>query len=258
MKKNHNSSRDLIYVHLNEQENYVMSYGIEFEEFARSLSDVMANLLLLKHGFDDGELNRHTLLEYVPYEKLNKLLSDDVYNYGDFCWIDFEELDGLNELPGQTIAELLYLGHLKEHLKAPFYNYLGNRFVYLAHDDGWYNKTYYRDMADFYRLLSQLIPEKLSEIKPEKSLLGLRKKGSFPPVPQEAISYMKDMMREGAVISIRQTDQNRARIEIPIWVIGDFANMDDMYEEYESIAKEKCEAKLVFDKKTREWKLYAR
>ena len=43
------------------------------------------------------------------------------HGYGDFCWIDFEEEEALNELPSQAIAELLYLGHLKEHLKLPFY-----------------------------------------------------------------------------------------------------------------------------------------
>ena len=39
---------------------------------------------------------------------------DGVYNYGDFCWVDFDEMEGLNELPGQILAELLYLGHVKE------------------------------------------------------------------------------------------------------------------------------------------------
>ena len=43
---------------------------------------------------------------------------------------------------------------LKNYLRPPFYSYLGNRYVYLAHDDGWYNKTYYRDLNDFYNLLS--------------------------------------------------------------------------------------------------------
>jgi hypothetical protein len=49
--------------------------------------------------------------------------------------------------------------------------------------------------------------------------------------------------------------QNRFRIELPMWVIGDFANMDDMYEEYEKSTKRPSEAKLIFDKKSREWKV---
>ena len=38
-------------------------------------------------------------------------------------------------------------------------------------------------------------------------------------------------------------------------MIGDFDLMDDMYEEYEQIVREPAHAKLIFDKKAKEWKL---
>lgn len=248
-----NDIRDLVYVHLNENEHYVLSYGVEFKEFVSTHLDLINNILLLKHGFDDGDLNMHTLLEYVPQMRLKKLIQDDVYSYGDFCWIDFEEIEGLNELPGHELAELLYLGHIKEHLKPPFYNYLRNRFVYLAHDDGWWNKVYYRHINDFYRLLSDVISEKLSRIKLEKNLLGIKKKRSYASVHKEVILSLKGMMKEGLLFSIKDAKQNRLRIELPIYVIGDFLNMDDMYDEYERVKKGYPDGKLVYDKKTREW-----
>lgn len=58
-------------------------------------------------------------------------------------------------------------------------------------------------------------------------------------------------MKEGICISMKDADQQRTKIEIPIWVIGDFANMDDMYEEYEIISKEPYHAKIIFDKNKR-------
>ncbi|MDR7002004.1 hypothetical protein [Neobacillus niacini] len=255
MKKHHQDIRDLIYVHLNQSDQYVMSYGIEFDEFAAAFSDSLNHLLLLKHRFDDTEFNRHALLEYCPEDRVKKLAGEDVYGYGDFCWIDFIEEEVLNELTGQEMAELLYLGHLKQHLKLPFYNKLGNRFVYLAHDDGWFNKIYYRSFKDFFHLLSEAISGKVSKLKLEKSLLGLRKKRSYPPVNKEILLSLTPFMKEGICISMKNADQQRTKIEIPIWVIGDFANMDDMYEEYEMISKEPSHAKIVFDKKTKEWKL---
>lgn len=258
MKRKNQVIRDIIYIHINEREQYTITYGIEFVEFAQTLLEKLNNLLLLKHNFDDGEFNMHTLHEFVPKERLNKLMADDVYGYGNFCWIDFEEEEALNELPSQAIAELLYLGHLKEHLKLPFYNHLSNRYVYLAHDDGWFNKTYYRDFSDLYQMLGEVIPEKMSQTKIEKTLLGLKKKRTYPSISNDILRLLKPLMREGALISIKDIDQNRMRIEIPIWSIGDFSNMDDMYEEYETIVKEPCDAKLVFDKKTREWKIYGR
>ncbi|MFE8702977.1 hypothetical protein ACFYKX_20420 [Cytobacillus sp. FJAT-54145] len=254
---NNNGVRDLIYVYFNENDQYVLSYGIEFAEFASALSDLFNNILLLKHQFDGGDFNIHTLLEYVPNDRLNKLFEEPVYNYGDFCWVDFEEIDGVDELPPQTLAELLYLGHIKDHLKTPFYNHLRNRFVYLAHDDGWWNKVYYRNTMDFYRMLGDVLADKLSDLKPEKNLIGLRKKKAYPSVNKDVLLNLKTLMKEGILLSLKDVEQSRARIEIPIWVIGDFNNMDDMYEEYERIAKQKCDIKIVFDKKTKEWKAYS-
>lgn len=259
MKKRNHGIRDIIYIHLNEREQYVMTYGIEFVEFAKSLFDSLNNLLLLKHGFEHADFNMHTLHEYVSKEKLNKLMEDDVYGYGNFCWIDFEEEEALNELSGQAIAELLYLGHLKAHLKLPFYNHLSNRYVYLAHDDGYINKTYYRNFHDFFRMIGKVIPDKMGQIKIEKSLLGLKKKQKvYPPISEELLITLKPLMKEGVLLSIKDIEQNRAKIEIPIWAIGDFADMDDMFEEYKNIVKNPCEAKLVFDKKSREWKIFGR
>jgi hypothetical protein len=254
LKKN-NDIRDVIYVHLNEKDQYVLSYGIEFAEFIISLSEYVNHLLLLKHHFDDGDFNMHTMLEYVPRKRIMKLAEDGVFGYGDFCWIDFEEIEGLNELPGQVLAELLYLGHVKEHLRSPFYSYLGNRYAYLARDDGWYNKTYYRDLNDFYSMLSQVIPMKLGSVKPEKTLLGIGRKKSYPPIDVHILQSLKGFMKEGVVLSLKGVIQNRFKLEIPMWVIGDFANMDDMYEEYEKNEKRAYEAKLIFDKKVREWKM---
>jgi hypothetical protein len=217
----------------------------------------MNNLLLLKAHFDDGEFNIHTLLEFVPSNRLKKLVEDDVYGYGDFCWIDFEEEEGLNELSGHELAELLYLGHIKDHLKLPFYNQLSNRFVYLAHDDGWWNKVYYRNMRDFYRMIGETLAAKLSDKGLEKNVLGLKMKRSIPNINMEVLLKMKLMMKEGILISIKDAAKSRNNVEIPIWVIGDFSNMDDMYDEYIKVVKKGThDAKLVFDKKMREWNLY--
>ncbi|ESU31560.1 hypothetical protein G3A_16140 [Bacillus sp. 17376] len=257
LKKKHPYSRDLLYVHLNERDQYVLSHGMEFHEFARVLSDSLNHLLLLKHRYEDGEFNRHTLFEYVPEDSVEKLVAANVHEYGDFCWIDFEEVEALNVLTAQEIAELLYLGHIKHHLKQPFYNQLDNRFVYLSHEDGWFNKIYYRNFNDFYRMLGTVLSGKLGEMKPEKTLLGIRKKKSYPAVSKEILKSLTPALKEGAVFSLKNIQQNRNRIEMPFWIIGDFANMDDMHDEYKEASRSNPDGRLVFDKKVKEWSLLA-
>jgi hypothetical protein len=255
LKKQIHDIRDLIYIHHNNFEQYVITYGIEFKEFMGAIPPKLKNLLLLKHRFNDAEFNMHTLLEFVPSEKINMLIEDGVYGYGNFCWVDFTEVDGLNELSGQELAELLYLGHIKQHLKPPFYQKLGNRFAYLAHDDGWFNKVYYRDMDDFYSLLGEVVGKKMSQLDTKRTLFGIKKSRLFPSVSGRTMSQLSHLIKEGMVISLKKREEIRQKVEIPMWILGDYIDMDDMYEQALQIESDPCHAKLVYEKKTNEWKI---
>lgn len=252
--KNHSGNRDIIYTHVNYPDHYVLSAGIEFKEFISSVPH-LSNLLLLRHQFEEGNYNPHTLFDYVDNETISKLANDDVNGYGDFCWIDFEDEEALNLLEGQEIAELLYLSHLKNHLRLPFYRKLNNQFAYLAHDDGWFNKTYYRSIEDFYRVLGCSITNKMSE-KGEKSILGRKRRKEFPVVPVEILYPFIENMKEGMVISLERAKYSRLQVEIPIWVIGDFYYMDEMQEEYLSLENRPVDGKIVYDRKLKEWKCF--
>jgi len=254
--KNYGDMKELIYVHLNTAHQYTISYGIDFIEFVRSLPSELNHLLLLKHRFDGADFNMHSRFEYVDAEDINKLLKEDIAEYGDFCWMDFEDTYGLNELDGQEIAELLYLGHCKHHLHSPFYSKLNNHYAYLSQDDEWFNKTYYRHIPDFYYMLGCAISLKLGYFKSERSFFSLRKGTAFPPIPKEMIASFTDKMKEGMVISLSKTVQSRTKVEIPVWVVGDYINMDDMFDEYVVNFRNAPDGHFEFDKKTHEWSVY--
>lgn len=257
MKRNRSIITDLVYVYLNENNQYVLSYGIGFEEFVQALYNVMNNLLLLNSSFDESEFNLHTQLEYVPSKRIYRLVKNDKYKYGEFCWLDFEEVQALNEMSGQELAEILYLGHMKTHLKSPFYNRLGNRFVYLARDDGWWNKVYYRNMRDFYRMIGEVIALKACEKKTDKRLLGIRRKqAAVPAINIDVLLNLKQLMKEGLLFSLRDMKKTRSALEIPLWVIGDFDHMDDIFDEYRKVVKTRFDVKLVYDKRIKEWKMF--
>jgi len=256
LKKSNITVRDVIYLHLNEEEDFIVSSGIEFYEFMNSLGDKVTNILLLKHRFEAGYFHMHSLFEYVPKEIQTVLIEDDVYGYGDFCWIDFNNEENLDDLSELEISQLLYLGHKKMHLQRPFYKLLNNSFVYLAHDDGHRNKMYFKNLKDLDILLRNCIPNKLSNLKVEKSFLGLRKQKEYPFIQPEIFPQLKNAMLEGIVISLKDLVQTRTKIEVPIVVIGDYINMDDMMEDYEQLDKEAWDYKLVLDKRTRVWSLH--
>ncbi|KYC83942.1 hypothetical protein MXL46_15810 [Heyndrickxia sporothermodurans] len=254
--KNRVANRGVIYVHTNVVDHYVLSHGIDFYDFYQAFPD-LPNLLLLRHQFEDANFNLHTLLDYVDAELIPKMTKDNIYHYEDFCWIDFEDEDTLNHLDGQEIAELLYLSHIKSHLRLPFYRKLNNRFAYLSHDDGWVNKTYYRRFDDFYTTLGTTISNRLNE-KAEKTLLGFKKKKDIPSIPVEILYPFIEDMKEGMLFAIEEATYTRTTVEIPIWVIGDYYDMDEMYEEYKERDRRQLDGKIVYDRKAKEWKAFVK
>ncbi len=48
---------------------------------------------------------------------MESFLQKDVYNYGDFCWVDFQCENDLEKVSNEEFAELLYLSHRIEPLK---------------------------------------------------------------------------------------------------------------------------------------------
>ncbi|MFS0784387.1 hypothetical protein [Bacillus sp. 1P06AnD] len=251
-------NKELIYIHLHTSERFVLSSGITFEDFYLSTVKPLQNVLLLKHHFKDAQYNMNTLLEYVYQEDVASLVKHHGNEGGDFCWIDFEDETGLSALEGQDLAELLYLGHCKHHLRAPFYRLLNNDYVYLSYEDGLWNKVYYRTLIDFYQMLGELIPEKIAALKVEKTWLGFRKKADYPPVPVDIMRRLSSLMEEGLMISFEKIVQTRNRLEIPLWIIGDYSDMDEAEEVYSGLKGAESDAKLIFVKKTREWALALR
>lgn len=242
-----------IYIHMNDSDRFVISSGISFSNFINGIPLDLPNLLLIRHKFEDSHFNMHLLLDYADADSLKKLSADDVQGYGDFCWLDFTEEEYLNQLSGQEIAEILYMGHFKEHLKSPFYRKLQNQFVYLTGDDGRLNKTYYKSWEPFYSMLGAVISQKITHQR-EISFLNFRKKKSVPSIPGKILrSFMSDM-KEGLVISIEKSNRNRSVIEVPVWVVGDFYDMDSMATEFEDLSDHKQpDGKIVLDRKTGEW-----
>ena len=246
---------ELLYVHMNASERFVMMGGLDFQDFYASLSQPLQNILLLKHRYKDAEYNMHTALEFVEKENVPKLVKSMSEQNGEFCWIDFEEDAGLSSLEGREIAELLYLGHIKHHLRPPFYRMLNNEYAYLSNEDGTFSKVYFKDIGQFYTILGKALPDKMGELRVEKKWFGFKKKSEYPDVPRELFSQLGQYMEEGIVFALERIAQTRNRLEIPIWVIGDCVDADEVVDGYRERTHQAADAKLIYIKKTKEWAL---
>ncbi|WP_028400038.1 hypothetical protein [Ectobacillus panaciterrae] len=246
--------KDIIYINGDRRNHCFLTSGITFREFASNIPSPLHNVLLLKHDFEWTDYNYHTLLEYVEEENMQKLISADVEQFGEFCWIDFDDVNDLEELEPLEIAELLYLAHKKEPIGKPFFPLLKNKYVYLSHDDGWFNKMYYRKLQDFTGLLSKVIPYKLGSFGKKRFML-FQKTKIYPAIAKEVVNQLLPFTEDGLLIDLTNKAETRRGLEIPVYVIGSFTNTDEIIENLDELKAEAHErAWLLFDKKDQEWK----
>jgi len=239
---------DMIYFHSNRQERFVFSFGYTFEEFYQTLNEPNFNILLLKHSTDEGDLHLHTLLPYVLDENLEGFIARESYKNGPLCWIDFDDLSNLDLIEGQELAELLYLGHIKKHLRTPFYQTLNNQYVFLSDEGQSLIKMYYRNFDKFYDFVSKLLSLKLSHLKMPKSWIPFRRKIEYPPIDEHVIKKLDDFFSEGMILSLKYSTIKRNKVQIPFWNVGDVASIEGLEEEYEKASNQKPNGYITFDK----------
>jgi hypothetical protein len=134
--------RDYLYLWHEPQEKRLIASGIEFRDFVPSLQTV-GGVVLLRHQFDEPSFDAASGLEFVRAASLARLADDDVYGYGDFCWVDFEREASLADLDDPAVAALTFFAHAARPLGDVQVPGLGNRFLFHGHDDGWSARIYY-------------------------------------------------------------------------------------------------------------------
>lgn len=229
-------TKDIIYMIYNENESSVTSMGIEFLDFIHALSAGPDHILLLASGYFGEDYHFGLRMEFVAHERLEDLYKENVYHYGDFCWVDFSGIHALDQLDPQEKAELLYLGHYKQPLHSPFFEKLNNRFAYLAHDDGWYNKIFYRNKLEYPEVMRHLFANRLKTYR-----------RNVPPLSPEIGQTIASFAKEGILVEWSRMFKSRSRVEIPLHVIGEHLDFDDVYNHMERHkAKAKAHYALVY------------
>jgi hypothetical protein len=149
--------RDYLYLWNDPAQHFIVASGITFEDLMPSLVPDRG-LLLLAHGEPNAaRFDSSSRFAFVPPDAISLMSREDIYSWGDFCWVDFAGRD-LPEISKQDTVELLYFCHMAEPLgKKAEVAALRNRFMSWAHDDGWYLKLYYNDWAQIVRLMSPLL-----------------------------------------------------------------------------------------------------
>lgn len=202
--------RPLPYLYLYQPDNEHVRYssGVEFQEFIAAHG--VTNLILVKHGYIRQDPDPHISFVVIEPQQIEALCGDDPYSYGDFHLLDVPDLGTLERLSKQEIAEILYLSHMSEPLSSPFLPGLGNSFVYLAHDDWWFTKTFFRDGERFYTIYGDILRHRIGRIHRRK----------LPPCPPRITDIWRDWSRQGLYIDLYDVVKSRDEFTLNVYLIG--------------------------------------
>jgi hypothetical protein len=162
--------------------------GVTFGDFIAHEKNIRNFLLLTDADWRLPQCEYNLL--YAENEEHAQLLINQRSEYSDLCLLDYSPSVSIKTLEPREVADLLYLAHMFSPIDTPFNETLKNRFVYLAHDDGWHTKIYCKDTRWFsvffhttvnnhFSIALPLAPDELAPLM-ERGILISGQKDAIP------------------------------------------------------------------------------
>lgn len=211
-----------LYIHLDGMSNSVLSKGMSHADYNRYTISRPRNLLLLNPYEREGEYEPHTGFRVIRGdEQVEKYFTQLENRYTqDIKWLDFKDYEVLKRLTANEISELLYFGHMKNQLRSPFFFKLQNNYAFFTVGRDTL-KIYYRNIDEFYHVISQKITTRtLEQINSNKAFFA-RKKKEISPMEMSLVSELRSVMQEGVVFDFSQQGLQDDVYHIPVHVVED-------------------------------------
>jgi len=217
-----NDKATKIYIKTSDENHETIFSGIKFNDFIECTPTPVKNILLLKSGYF-GEKRKYNFELLEGQGDVKKLMSENIYHYGDFCFVDYSNPDSVREQTREQIAELLYLAHMNEPLKSPFWETLQNNFAYLSHDDGWYCKLYCRNQQDSASILINKLQNVIQKALCENTFF----------LPNDLIEKTKEVSKRGLLVKLDTSVQREKAAVVKLYEVGEYHNIDDLFNSIE-------------------------
>lgn len=220
--------RKSLYLKADLQKNEFIYSGIKFKEFVKYSSYIIENMILLKANYagDKYECGFELLESRKSVEMLAK---EDIYSYGDFCFVDYATSGIVAQLNDEEIAELLFAAHMFRPLKSMFFEKLNNQLLYLAHDDGFFCKVYMRNGIDLVTILCNKITDYVYQ---KYKIVCLN-------IPETLKQIILSKATKGICLDLG--DIKKGNFVIRFYIIGTVSNIDDLLNNFQIIKNKDIE-----------------
>ncbi len=234
------------HININEKDGFVFATGIEFSLFISAMPKRPNNILMLRGFPQNSRFDLRTCLEYITEADMEEFLSEDVYNYGDFCWADMQSDADLKKITDEELAELLFSAHLKRPLNEIFFTSLKNRYLYLCHDDDYWVKVYMQEVKEYKAVIEKKI-----------RTVFMGRKRSMPPIPEEILNALYHFFIGGGTFDFENATISSIHTGVRIYPAPNVGfNVDDIHkllDRQRNIAS--IGHYLEYNPKTKKWAL---
>ncbi|MDK2564506.1 hypothetical protein QOZ84_13245 [Romboutsia sedimentorum] len=229
------------YIKINEDNNKIKISGIKFKEFIQGIAEKPKNLLILSGDPANSEIDIEWNLEYISNYNLSEFYKEEVYDFGDFHWIDFEEEYNLNKIDKSDLAKILYFNHKCTPFDTFLFESLNNKYAYFAHDDDYRVDIYMKNIEDYKQVINHKI---LKEFKGRKK--------NIASLPQEILDYIYDLCKYGIVIDFEKLSYD----SVNIYSIGDIGFVEEAHEKLDKCRRTLRGVSLSYDNRKKTWCVY--
>ena len=228
------------FIRIFENESYIESSGISFNEFYNGINEKPRNILVLKGHPNNTAFNYEHLFHYITSENVVEFTKSNVYDYGDFCWVDFTNSKHLNDLSNKQLAELLFFAHKAKPLLSHYFSDLDNKYSYCSHDDEWFVRVFMEETKNY---LSVIAYKLLTELKGRKKHIS--------PLPDAILGYIYNLAKDGIIIDF----ENSFTTGVMIYKAGSVDNLDYIHKALDKCRKNLFGLCLSYNSKSHKWRL---
>jgi hypothetical protein len=213
------SKRKILYFSGKKSLNEFTYSGITFNEFLQLSNYQIDNIMISRGGYDVGIFNKSGFPVVEGRSCIAALARENIYDYGDFCFVDYPHIKMSDGLTNQEIAEILFLFNMFKPLLSPFPETLESKIAYLSHDDGHFCRLYLKDELFFYRFVANKL-QSTAECLLNKKIVAIQ---------DDLLKIIEEMIEEGMFIDCEDIEIGEDLVKFKFYLIGREVAIDDIY-----------------------------
>jgi hypothetical protein len=160
---------------------------------------------------------------------------------GNFSCTDVAQLDDLEHITNDELAELLFFAHKVQPLREISIGSLKNRWLYYSHDDDWVAWIYMIRIDDYKHVI---------DYKLKKEFKG--RKRNITNLPSDTMDRLWEIFQQGVILDFENGTDSGVRI----YTVGDEYDMDKIHEKLDRHRERHDGIWLEYDTRKKRWIFY--